>query len=83
MIGYAALFDRVRIHGLAKYHHHPVDVVVLGFWEDVKGNLVEVVVDLNVDRVGNEGKSLRVVIYLPMSGIKSKALNLLTRIGIL
>ena len=51
--------------------------------KDVKEKLVEEVVDLNIGRVGNEGKSLRVAIYLPMSGTKSEGLSLLTRIGIL
>ena len=37
--------------------------------------------DLNIGRVGNEGRSLRVVIYLSMSGINSMDLNLLTRRG--
>jgi hypothetical protein len=73
---YAVPFDRVRTHGLGNYP-------VLRFLEDVKGSLVEGVVDLNIGRVGNEGKSPKVVIYLPMSGTKSKGLNLLTRIGIL
>lgn len=79
MIGYAAPFDRVRIHGLRNYY----PVVCLRFLEGVKGSLVEAVVDLNIDRVGNEGKSLKVVIYLPMSGTNSKGLSPMTRIGIL
>jgi hypothetical protein len=74
---YAAPFDRVRIQGLENYHF------VLRSLGDVKGSLVEGVVDLNIDRVGNEGKILRVVIYLPMSGTESKGLSPLTRIGIL
>jgi hypothetical protein len=74
---YAAPFDRVRTHGLENYP------VVLRFLEDVKENLVEGVVDLNIGRVGNEGKSPKVVIYLPMSGTKSKGPTPLTRIGIL
>ena len=76
MTEYAAPFDRVRTHCLG---NHPV----LIFLEDVKGSLVKKVVDLNIGRVGNEEKSLRVVIYLPMPGTKSKGLNLLTRIEIL
>ena len=79
MIEYAVPFDRVRSHGLGK-NSYPV---VLRFLEDVKGSLVEGVVDLNIDRVVNEGKSLRVVIYLPMSGTESRGLSPLTRIGIL
>jgi hypothetical protein len=78
VIEYAVPFDRVRTHGLGSY-----PVVVVRFLEGVKGSLVEVVVDLNVDRVGNEGKSLRAVIYLPMSGTKSKGLSPLMKIGIL
>ena len=80
MIEYAAQFDRVRTHGLGN-HYYPV--VVLRFLEDAKGYMVEGVVDLSIGRVGNEGKSLKVVIYLLMSGTKSKGLSLLTRIGIL
>ena len=76
MTGYVAPFDRVRTHGLENYS-------VLRFLEDVKGSLVEGVVELNIGRVGDEGKSLKVVIYLPMSGTNSKGLNLLTRKGIL
>ena len=78
MTEYATPFDRVRIHnGLRSY------LVVLRFLVDVEGNLVKVVVDLNIDRVGNEEKSLRVVIYLPMFGTRSKDLSRLMRIGIL
>ena len=77
MTEYAAPFDRVRIQGSGNYHF------VLRYLGDVKGSLVEGVVDLNIDRVGNEGKILRVVIYLPMSGTESKGLSPLTRIGIL
>ena len=72
-----APFDRVRIHGLDNYLLVPIFLV------DVRGSLVVVVVDLNIDRVGNEGKSLRVVIYLPMCGIKTRGLSPLMRIGIL
>ena len=74
----AAPFDRVRIHGLDNYL-----LVVLRFLVDVRGNLVVVVVDLYIDRVGNEGKSLRVVIYLPMTGTKTRGLSPLMRIEIL
>ena len=73
-----APFDRVRIHGLDNYL-----LVVLRFLVDVKGSLVEEVVDLNIDRVGDEGKSLRVVIYLPMCGTKTRGLSPLMRIEIL
>ena len=76
MIGYAAPFDRVRIHGY-------LVVVVLRYLEDVKGRLVEAVVDLSIDRVGNERKSLRGVIYLPMSGTTSTGLSPSRRIGTL
>jgi hypothetical protein len=69
---YVAPFDRVRTHD-------PV-LICLG---DVEEHLGVEVVDLNVDRVGNEERSLRVVIYPPMSGTNSMDLNLLTRIGIL
>ena len=74
----AAPFDRVRIHGLDNYL-----LVVLRFLVDVRGSLVVVVVDLNIDRVGNEGKSQRVVIYLPMCGTKTRGLSPSMRIGIL
>jgi hypothetical protein len=53
VIEYAVPFDRVRTHGLGNYS-------VLRFLEDVKGSLVEGVVDLNIGRVGNEGKSPKV-----------------------
>jgi hypothetical protein len=75
VIGYAAPFDQVRIHGGLK--NYPLVV------EDVKGSLVVGVVDLNIDRVGSERKSLKVVIYLPMSGTKTKGLSPSTRTGIL
>ena len=39
-------------------------------------------VDVNIGRVENEGRSLRVVIYLKMCGIKPMDLNLLMRTGI-
>ena len=78
MIEYAEPFDRVRTHALWS---HPV--VVVRFLEGAKGSLVVVEVDLNIDRVGNEEKSLRAVIYLPMSGTKLKDLSPLMKIGIL
>ena len=77
MTKYVAPFDRVRTHDLGNYP------VVLRFLEDVKENLVAGVVDLHIGRVENEGKSLKVVIYLPMSETKSKRLSPLTRLGIL
>ena len=78
MTEYATPFDRVRIHNDLRSY-----LVVLRFLVDVEGNLVKVVVDLNIDRVGNEEKSLRVVIYLPMFETRSKDLSRLMRIGIL
>ena len=77
MTKYVAPFDRVRTHDLGNYP------VVLIFLEDVKENLVAGVVDLDIGRVENEGKSLKIVIYLPMSETKSKSLSTLTRLGIL
>ena len=55
MIEYATPFDRVCIHNSLR--NYLVDV--LRFLVDVKGNPVTVVVGLNIDRVGNEEKSLR------------------------
>ena len=56
MVEYVTPFDRIRIHYLWNYL---VVVLPVRFLEDVKGSRV---VDLNTDRVGNEGKNLRVVI---------------------
>ena len=75
MIGYATLFDRVRIRKC-----YPG---VLTSSEDVIERLVEGVGDLNIDRVENEERSLRVVIYLPMSGTNSRDPSLLKRTEIL
>ena len=69
MTKYVAPFDRVRTHDLGNYP-------IFGRCKR------ERVVDLHIGRVENEGKSLRVVIYLPMPGTKSKGLSSLTRIGI-
>jgi hypothetical protein len=47
-------------HSLIEFVSRNYLVVVLRFLEDVKGSLVEAVVDLNIDdRVGDEGKTLR------------------------
>ena len=73
MIGCVAPFDRVRSHV----------VVVLRFLEDGEGSVVEGVVDLNIGRVGDVGRSLRAVNYLLMCGTKPEGLSLLMRIGIL